>query len=426
MIIKNFKSLATNKQKKHVLSIIEHGLVASMPRKGLQKIVHRNYLQVEGKKIDLRKYGRIFVIAMGKAALSMTNALNSLTHVDGGLVIVPKNTNALTKEKFKIIKSMHPVPDKSSIQAAEKVLTFLHSTNSDDYIIFLISGGASSLVALPDGVSLREKQKVIEIMLKCGADIGEINCVRKHLSKIKGGRLLNHLQCEAIALVMSDVVSNDLSIIASGMTYYDKTTFGDAKKVLEKYGLVEHVPKNVLKRINLGIKGKINETPKNQKIKNYIISSNKQCLIAMKTRALELGLLPKVKSCISGNVQDVGKNFARIVTAKDENCLLFGGETTVNVKGKGKGGRNQELSLHLIANLNLKCQNAVLASVGTDGIDGNTEYAGAICDTSLKSEKIQSFLENNDSFHFFKKYGGLIFTGPTQTNLMDIGVILKG
>lgn len=425
MIIRNFNSLATNRSKKYALSIIEAGLQAAMPGPQLQKIVHRNHLQINDNKIDLTRYRRIFVIAIGKAAVSMTESVNLLTRIDGGLLVTPKKTVADVKKKFKVIRARHPIPDNSSVLAAKKILRFISKARTDDYIIFLISGGASSLVALPDGISLKEKQMVGDLMLRCGANIREINCIRKHLSKIKGGRLLDSMACDSVALVMSDVVRDDLSTIASGMTYFDNTTFRDAKRILKKYNLERKVPKNVLHRINLGVRGKIAETPKTQKIINFVISSNKRCLDAMKRRATELGISTKVASCIAGPVPSAGKRLAKMLTKEDKRCIVFGGETIVNVKGKGMGGRNQELALHIAMNIDLKHQKAIVVSVGTDGVDGNTSYAGAICGSDLKVDKILPFLENNDSFHFFKKYGGLILTGPTQTNLMDIGLILK-
>jgi len=262
-------------------------------------------------------------------------------------------------------------------------------------------------------------------MLKCGATIHEINCIRKHLSKIKGGRLLDHLRSNGISLVMSDVVGDDLSSIASGITYYDKTTFSDAKKILKKYNLERSVPKSVLRHIDLGVRGKITETPKKQKIKNHVISTNKICLDAMNMRAKKLGFSTKVLNCISGDVKDLGMKIAKTLSDKNINCIIFGGESTVVVTGKGKGGRNQELVLYTAIDLTKQGKKAIIISVGTDGVDGKTDCAGAIWKSDQKIGKILPYLDKNNSYNFFKKYGGLVFTGPTGTNLMDIGLVLR-
>ena len=425
MMIRNFKSLSTTHGKKDALSIIEAGLEAALPRLQFEKIIRRDHLLVFGKKIDLKKYDRVFVVAVGKAAYSMAEAVNSFTCVNGGLLVVPKKTRTNLTGKFKVMQAGHPLPNKNSVIAAKKILDFLEGTKPGDFVIFLISGGASSLVALPDGITLKEKQIVTDLMLKCGANIHEINCIRKHLSKIKGGRLLDHLKSDGISLIMSDVVGDDLTSIASGITYYDKTRFSDAKKILKKYDLERLVPKSVLRHIDLGVRGKIPETPKRQKIKNHVISTNKKCLDAMIIRAKDLGFSTQVLSCISGDVKDLGMKLAKIFSDKKMRCVIFGGESTVVVKGKGNGGRNQELVLHTVTDLAKQDKNAIVVSVGTDGIDGRTDCAGAIWQSDLKIDKIKPYLDNNNSYNFFKKYGGLIFTGPTGTNLMDIGLVLR-
>ncbi len=328
-------------------------------------------------------------------------------------------------KKFKIIRAGHPIPNKNSLVAAKKILEFLDKVTSRDFVIFLISGGSSSLVCMPDGITLGQKQATTGLLLKCGASIQEINCVRKHLSKIKGGKMVEHLRSDAVSLVMSDVVGNDLSSIASGMTYYDNTTFADAKKILKKYHLEKLVPKSVWRHIDLGVDGKIKETPKKEKIKNYIIATNKDCLDAMKLRAKSLGYSTKTLDCVSGDVKDLGSKISKIFSDNKKNCVIFGGESTVVVTGKGKGGRNQELVLHCATNLSKKGDDVVIASVGTDGIDGTTNCAGAIWQSGQNLDKIKQYLDNNNSYNFFKKYGGLVFTGPTGTNLMDIGLVLR-
>ena len=426
MIIKNFKRLATSSQKKHALSIIESGLQAAMPDRVLRKIVHKDHILIGGKKISIKKYHRVFIIAIGKAADSMTRTLNSLTRVDGGIIVAPNQYSSIhLSKKFKTLRASHPIPDATSVQAAKTIIEFLANLKPTDFVIFLISGGASSLVTLPDGISLRDKQLATDILLKSGANIREINCVRKHLSKVKGGKLLDQLTSDAISLVMSDVPGDDLSAIASGITYFDSTTFWDARRILMRYRLEKTIPKSAMQRIELGVKGVISETPKVSRIRNYVISSNKNCLDAMALHARHLGFSTRVALCISGNVNKTSVKITKMLSRRKNSCVIFGGETTVIIRGKGKGGRNQELVLHMLENLKKQNKKDVIVSVGTDGIDGNTDAAGAIAESDIPTQKMNRFLRNNDSYHFFKKYGGLIFTGPTHANLMDIGLILR-
>ncbi|HET7337033.1 MAG TPA: glycerate-2-kinase family protein, partial [Candidatus Nitrosotalea sp.] len=262
------------------MSIVEAGLGAANPLPYLQKIIINDHLIIPGRNIDLAKYDRILVIAIGKASYAMANAVGLLTPIAGGILVSPDKIKKPDK-KFQVIQAGHPLPDKNSLVAAKMIVKFLGKTNSDDLVMFLISGGSSSLVAMPDGITLKEKQATTDLLVKCGASIQEINCIRKHLSKIKGGKMLEYLRSDAVSLVMSDVVGNDLSSIASGMTYYDKTTFAHAQKILKKYRLEKLVPKSVLLHLSLGYQGKIPETPKSVKIKNHIIATNKNCLDAM-------------------------------------------------------------------------------------------------------------------------------------------------
>ncbi|MHB8601440.1 MAG: glycerate kinase type-2 family protein [Nitrosotalea sp.] len=424
MIIRNFQPISVNSAKEDALSIIDAGLGAADPRLYLQKIIANDHLVMPGRKIDLAKYDRVFLIAIGKASGAMVNAVHSLTHIDGGILVASSKVK-ISNKKFKIIQAGHPLPNKNSLVAAKMIIQFLGKTDPSDLVMFLISGGSSSLVAMPDGITLEEKQATTDLLLKCGASIQEINCIRKHLSKIKGGKMLEHLRSDAISLVMSDVVGNDLSSIASGMTYYDKTTFADAQKILKKYHLEKLVPKNVLQHLSLGVKGKIPETPKKAKIKNHIIATNKDCLDAMKLRAKDLGYSTKILGCLSGNVQDLGPKISKTFSGKKMSCIIFGGESTVVVTGKGKGGRNQELVLYAASDLSKKYKDVTVSSVGTDGIDGTTDCAGAIYPSDQKLDTIKQYLDKNNSYNFFKKYGGLIFTGPTGTNLMDIGLVLR-
>ncbi len=426
MLIKNFNCLATNLEKKDSLCILEAGLDAALPELSLRKIVRRNTIAIGKKTILLSKYSRIFVIGVGKSADSMAKTICAQTRINGGIIVIPNKTKPVfNNKKIKILHASHPIPNNQSITAAKQIIEFLKTRKPTDFIIFLISGGGSSLLALPYGISLHDKKIVTSLLLKSGANIHEINCVRKHLSKIKGGKLIEHLACDAVSFVMSDVVGDDLSDIASALTYFDDTTFKDAYRILTKYNLKKNTPPSVLKLLNDGISGKIPETPKLSKIKNYLIATNSVCIDAMLKRAHKLGYATKTAQPISGNVTIVSKKLLKSFPIKKHFCLIFGGETTVKVVGKGKGGRNQELVMYMLKEIQKNRDKVVIASCGTDGKDGNTDASGAILESSKDQfQNIQKFLKNNNSYYFFKKHMGLIFTGPTHSNLMDIGLLL--
>ena len=426
MIIQNYEELATNFRKKHALDILEVGLEAANPEKFLRKFVKQNKIIIEKKSLKLSNYQNIFLVSFGKAADSMANTINSLIKIKGGIIVLPNRTKLqLSNKKFLIFTTGHPVPNTSSLKAAKAILQFLQKRKKSDFVIFLVSGGGSALVSLPSGITLNEKIKVTSLLLKSNATIQEFNCVRKHLSLIKGGLMIKNMECDGISFIMSDVENNDLSSISSGCTYYDNTTFKDALKVIKKYDLKKKIPKNVLKQLHNGSIGIINETPKKSRIKNLIIATNKDCLVKMAVKAKKLGYNPKIVS-ISGNVNTAAKTLVKLIYKRKNSCILFGGETTVNVIGQGKGGRNQELVLRILNDIRKSKLVALISSLGTDGIDGNTKFAGAITENFfLTNNEIDAHLKNNDSNSFFKKYGGLIETGPTHTNLMDIGIILN-
>jgi hydroxypyruvate reductase len=270
-------------------------------------------------------------------------------------------------------------------------------------------------------VNLSQKKKTTEILLKSGATIHEVNAVRKHISTIKGGQILRYLKCPAISYVMSDVVGDDLNVIASGLTYCDNTTYADCLKIVAKYRLKKRLHPSVMRHLKTGAKGLLPETPKRPKIPNMIVATNTDCLEAMAYKARLLGYDTKTLYSIHGSVNMAAKKIIEAFSFKKKSCLIFGGEPTVFVHGNGKGGRNQELVLRIAGNIK---DNIVVASIGTDGIDGNTKHAGAVFSSASKN-RIVTYLKNNDSNSFFRKYGGLILTGPTHTNLMDIGLILS-
>ena len=423
-LIQNKRQLC-NKKTQDALDILDAGLQAALPENLFAGLIKENKLLIGNKSYHLSKYRKIYVVAVGKAADSMAKLIHSKIKSDGGVIVIPKYYKpAFHNKKFKIHRSGHPIPNKSSITAAKSILKLLKNVKKNDLVIFLVSGGTSALVCLPEGITLAQKQQTTKLLLKCGASIDEINSIRKHLSAIKGGKLVQNLSCSAISLVMSDVVGNNLASIASGLTYFDDSTFSDCIRIVQKYGLEKKVPSSVLKRLKLGVMGKIAETPKKSVIPNFIIATNKNCVTVMAKKATRLGYKTKTVAPISGDVKNAAKRILQNFSNTKKSCLIFGGEPTVKVTGNGKGGRNQELVLRILQNLK-KNSLSVVASVGTDGIDGNTKYAGAISDFSANKNELKNYLRENNSSAFFKKYNKLILTGPTHTNLMDIGLILQ-
>jgi len=425
MIIQNYEDLATSEKKRECLDILEAGLQAAEPENIIPRFVTPEEIKINGKSIKLQGFSNIYTVAFGKAGDSMTRAVNAIIPIKGGIIVIPKGSKSKIKgKKFQIFNSGHPKPDQTSIKAAKEVIKFLQNRRDGELVIFLVSGGGSSLLAIPDDITLDDKIYVTNLLLKSGASIQEFNCIRKHLSKIKGGRLVQDIKCHGIGLVMSDVEGDDLSSIASGTTYMDNTTFLDALNIINKYKLTNKIPLEILQRLEDGFKGKISETPKKAKIENYIIANNKDCLKAMETKAKEFGY--KVKTIqVFGNIKDATKTIMENISDEQKSCLIFGGETTVEVIGKGSGGRNQDLVLRILKNSqNLK--KMIIASIGTDGIDGNTFFAGAMTENIKIDESIiKEFLKNSDSGRFFQKQKSNIRTDCTHTNLMDIGVILK-
>ncbi len=424
MIIQNFNELATTDKKKDCLEILEAGLEAANPENIIPKYVTPNEIKIGGKSINIGKYSNIYSVAFGKAGDSMTRALNAIVPIKSGIVVIPKGSKSRIKgKKFQIFNSRHPKPDQTSVKAAKEVMKFLQNKRSDELVIFLVSGGGSSLLAMPDNITLDDKIYVTNLLLKSGATIQEFNCIRKHLSKIKGGRLVENMKCHGLSLVMSDVEGDDLSSIASGTTYMDDTTFADALDIIEKYKLKRKMPLEVLQILEKGKNEEI-EIPKKIKIENFIIANNSDCLKAMQEKAQKIGY--KVSTMqIFGDIKVAVIKILENISENQKTCLIFGGETTVRVLGKGMGGRNQELVLRILKNTQ-KLKKIVIASIGTDGIDGNSVFAGAITEnTRINSVVMKEFLVNSDSGRFFQKQKGNIVTDFTHTNLMDIGVVLS-
>ena len=426
MIIKNFDELATTDKKKDCLEILESGLQAANPENIVPKFVTPKEIKINDKIFNIKKYSSIYSVAFGKAGDSMTRALNAIIPIKSGIIVIPKGTRAKIKgKKFQIFNSRHPKPDQTSVKAAKEVMKFVQNKRSDELIIFLVSGGGSSLLAMPDEITLEDKIHVTDVLLKSGATIQEFNCIRKHLSKIKGGKLVENMKCQGVSLIMSDVEGDDPSSIASGTTYMDNTTYADALEIIDKYKIRWKMPSEVLKLLadRAEIEKNI-EQPKISKIENHVIANNNDCLKEMKKTAEKIGYTVYIMQ-IFGDIKEVVTKILEKISENQKTCIIFGGEPTVKVLGKGMGGRNQELVLRMLKNTQ-KLKKMVIASIGTDGIDGNSNFAGAITENiKIDLDVMKEFLRNSDSGRFFQKQKGNIITNATHTNLMDIGVILR-
>ena len=387
------------------------------------------------------------VIGFGKASVPMARAIEaSLVGIIDAGVVITKYGHAPDHglKKIRVYEAGHPVPDANGLKGTEAILDLAGKVDAGTLVVVLVSGGGSALFVSPcAGISLAEKQETTSLLLRAGAKIQELNAVRKHLSRVKGGRLAELLYpATTVSLILSDVIGDHLDVIASGPTSPDFTTFADALGILVKYGLTDRVPQTIVKLLENGKEGLVPETPKQgnlifKKVENMIVGSNRQALNAAQAAAEALGIRAEIISAeLSGEAVEVGRRLAlNALTAKlykespDPACLISGGETTVTVTGAGKGGRNMELALAFAIQIE-EVDGITLLSAGTDGTDGPTDAAGAIVDgmTVIKARDIglnpEDYLDNNDSYSFFREAGGLFVTGPTGTNVMDMQIIL--
>lgn len=402
--------------------------------------IRNDNIQIADHIFPLDHFQNIYVLGAGKATAAMAHEVEKiLTHRLYEGVIAVRDVHHFPLKRIRSIVAGHPLPDNNSVIAAEEINKVLNKLKKSDLLIFLLSGGASSLMMdIPANCSLDEINKVFDGLLKSGATIQEMNVVRKHLSELKGGQLLRKCSsASVITFIMSDVIGNDIAVIGSGPTAADASTFADAIGVLEKYHLTKVAAHAVMAHLQNGIDGMIAETPKPgdgifENVRNVIVADNTKALAAAKEKAVQLGYTAHiVTDNLSGLAEDAAREWVKnaVATGGKNICLLAGGETTVKVSGNGKGGRSQQFAL--AAALTLKDMNDVtLLAAGTDGSDGPTDAAGAVIDAQTiieaRAEGLDAaaYLHNNDAYHFFEKTGGLIKTGPTNTNVMDIVVTL--
>ncbi len=437
-----------HRQKQDATAIFTAGLRAVSPdtcvRRHLRVVEDRLFVGETSYPLDA--VNRIFVVGAGKASAAMAQAAEAVLgdRIDRGLVIT-KYGHTLPLKRIEVMEAAHPVPDENGVKATEALLNLAAEAGPEDLVLCLISGGGSALTPAPaKGINLADKQMATELLLGCGATIHEINTVRKHLSRIKGGQLCRLAGgASVISLILSDVIGDDLDIIASGATAPDTGTFADAVRLIEHFGLQRKIPPAVSELLSRGVQGELPETPKADdpifdRAQNLIVGSISQALAASEEEARRRGFNPLViTSTLQGEAREVAgvlcamarevRHFNRPIAMPA--CLLSGGETTVTLKGPGLGGRNMELALAAAMALS-STPNTLLLSAGTDGTDGPTDAAGAFADSTTAARAIEmglepaGFLANNDSYRFFEKLGDLFVTGPTLTNVMDLQIVL--
>jgi len=449
----SLKKFSLDELRKMAKAIFSRAVSAVDPAQRLREIIHiekdRLLIKTEedsAKTFRLDAFKKICLVGAGKASASMAQAAEEIfgDRMARGM-ITTKYGHALSLQRSEVIEAGHPIPDQKGYEGAKKIQSLLKECGPDDLIIFLLSGGGSALLPLPvEGIALEEKQQVTQFLLGCGADIREINTIRKHISQIKGGWLARWAYpSTVIAFILSDVVEDQLDVIGSGPTVPDRSTFEEAWDILTKYDLIKRVAPSIQRHLSLGKEGKVEETPKPgdasfERVSNILIGSNILALRAAEKEASSFGFNALIlSSSIVGETREVARLHAAIakeVIASGNPlsrpaCVISGGETTVTIKGYGLGGRNQEFALAGALEID-GLEKVVLLSGGTDGTDGPTDASGAVADYTTVSRarsmglEAKAHLENNDAYPFFQRLGDLLITGPTHTNVMDIRILL--
>lgn len=432
--------------RRSLLLAAERAIISVTPEEIMKRKVKRRgrFLIVNGLKIDLSKYDEVVLLGAGKASHEMCRYLEGILDdkIKRGLIIVPHEiARSFKSERVTVRGGGHPIPDADGMKATMELIEIARSTTERSLVLVLISGGGSALMPYPaDPVTLEDKIWITKMLLRSGATIDEINAVRKHLSMVKGGWLAYYLsKSRTISLILSDVVGDKLDVIASGPTSPDRSTYNDAIWILKKYGIWDSAPSNVKMRLERGACGELPETPKPgdsifSKVDNIVIGSNVDACMEAYRFLRSYGYRAFILTHrMEGEARSIGSLLARILLdgkwPKGKVALVVGGETTVTVKGKGLGGRNQELALS--AAIELDGKDCCCLSIGTDGLDGPTDAAGGIVDggTMDFARKLglnaKDYLDNNDSYNFLKHVKSLIFTGYTGTNVGDIVILAK-
>jgi glycerate 2-kinase len=448
-LIRNGRNRLTRRARRLVLDSLEFALHSADPHVLVSKTVKKRgeKLQIGSQAIHLRDYHRIFVVGAGKASAAMAEALEAVLQdrLEGGLVVVPRGQKSPELGKIGSISAPHPTPDADSVNAAKKVTALVEDLNAKDLLICAISGGGSALLSLPrDPLTIADKARVAQLLMNAGATIVELNTVRKHLSAIKGGWLAKHSHAgKILGLIISDVVGDRLDSIASGPISPDLTTFSEAIMILKKYNLWKSIPSAAKKILNEGMRGSIPETPKRtnscfKRVNCHLVGNNRVACVSalryMRSKGIRTTILT---SSVTGEARNLG-SFIGSLTREAVNfgqpfrrpcAFILGGETTVTVTGSGSGGRNQECAMACAKEIR-GLRGVAMASIGTDGIDGATNAAGAITDglTLSRSEEFNllfdELLAKNDSYRFFLPLKDLVMTGRTNTNVNDIAVVV--
>ena len=431
-------------QKKALGDIFRAGLKAVDPERAIRKYVRckGDELFVGDCSYSLDRFKRILLVGAGKGTAPMAKALEDILgdRLTNGLIIV-KYGHGIPLKKTKSMEAGHPIPDEAGLRATEELLKQVQECTEKDLIICAFSGGGSALLPAPSlPFNLDQKQEITHLLLECGATINEINAIRKHLSRSKGGWLAKEAYpATLVSLLLSDVIGDKLDVIASGPTVPDESTYSDCIEIIERYDLINRLPESVVEYFKQGASGDLPETPKDgdpvfSKVQNLIVGNNREALLVAKKQAISFGYNTLVLSSqIEGEAKEVAQVFAAIgkeicqvgLPVSPPACILAGGETTVTIQGKGKGGRNQELALACAIAID-GWEGIYMLSAGTDGTDGPTDAAGAIVSgltckrAGQASLNPHAFLLANDSYSFFESLGDLLKTGPTRTNVMDI------
>jgi len=442
--------MSTAALRKDARCIFDAGLKAVDPAAAIRRhvVLAGNRLTIDGRGYDLDRFENVYVVGAGKAGSVMAGAMESLLgdRLTGGRVNV-KYGHSTPLRRVEVVEAGHPIPDAAGVSGTEKIVELLAPLGEDDLVFCLLSGGGSALLPLSaEGVTLQEKQAVTELLLQCGATINETNTVRKHISRVKGGQLARLASpARLVSLVLSDVIGDPLDIIASGPTVPDESTFADCRAVFEKYGLHDRLPATVTRHLEAGSKGTVPETPGPGdpvfgRTQTVMVANNRQALDSARTEAERRGYNPLVlSSSIDGETREVARVYAAMAREIEEYgdpvrrpaCVISGGETTVTLKGGGKGGRNQEFVLATVAGIE-GLERTVVFSAGTDGTDGPTDAAGAVADGYTLARAAEMGLDADacmgcsDAYHFFEPLGDLVMTGPTRTNVMDLRLLLVG
>jgi glycerate 2-kinase len=434
-----------------ILAVQRAALAAVDPGGAVRRQVRRqgDLLTIAGRNYDLAATGRIWVVGGGKAAASMTATLHTVLgdRLAGGLVVTkyghatPSLAGGGDTGPVEVVEAGHPLPDEAGVAGTRRMADLLALATGCDLVLAVISGGGSALLTLPaEGLSLADVQRTTDLLLRSGATIVELNTVRKHLSQIKGGGLARLAGgTSVVSLVLSDVVGDPLDAIASGPTVSDPTTFADARDVLERYALVERLPSAVRQRLQAGLDGRVADTPKPgaalfQCVQNVIVGNNRLAAEAAIQAAHGRGLNALLLSTfVEGEAREVARVAAALAKelvghdrpVRKPACLVWGGETTVTVRGGGLGGRNQELALAAALAMD-GLPNVLFVALGTDGTDGPTDAAGAVAtgETAARARALGldpvAHLDDNDAYPLFDALGDLIRTGPTGTNVNDL------